>query len=61
MDVGRVPVARFPSGDVKLAAHEVTFNDLEAAVSKVRQPLPKLLFVPLLPAPVFCAASGMVT
>ena len=38
MDVGRVPVARFPSGDVKLAADEITFDDIDAAVSMVRDP-----------------------
>jgi stage III sporulation protein SpoIIIAA len=35
LDVGRVPVARFPSGDIKLAADKVTYDDIDAAVSKV--------------------------
>ena len=35
MDIGRAPLARFPSGDVKLSSTHVTAADLEEAVAKV--------------------------
>lgn len=36
LDLGRKPMARFPSGDVYLSEDNVTSNDIELAVSKVR-------------------------
>eukprot|EP00955_Chlamydomonas_euryale_P086500 364218-Chlamydomonas_euryale.AAC.20 len=35
MDLGRRPVARFPSGDVKLSAEAITDADLDFAISQV--------------------------
>jgi stage III sporulation protein SpoIIIAA len=35
MDLGRVPIARFPSGDVKLSAQPITTEDLELAITQV--------------------------
>jgi hypothetical protein len=36
LDLGRKPMARFPSGDVYLSEDNVTSDDIELAVSKVR-------------------------
>jgi stage III sporulation protein SpoIIIAA len=36
MDLGRVPIARVPSGDVKLSAQPITPEDLAYAVQQVR-------------------------
>ncbi len=36
LDLGRPPVARFPSGDVKLSHTAITAQDLEWAVQQVR-------------------------
>jgi hypothetical protein len=36
LDLGRKPMARFPSGDVYLSEDNVMSNDIELAVSKVR-------------------------
>jgi hypothetical protein len=38
MDLGRPPLARFPSGDLRLSDNLVTAEDLEQAVAKVRAP-----------------------
>lgn len=35
MDLGRNPLARFPSGDFILSNHPITFQDLEVATSQV--------------------------
>ncbi len=36
MDLGRPPLARFPTGDVRLGDGVVTAEDLELAVAQVR-------------------------
>lgn len=35
LDVGRLPVARFPSGDAKLAGEVVTYADVDGIVETV--------------------------
>ena len=35
MDLGRPPLARFPSGDLRLADDVISSADLEHAISKV--------------------------
>lgn len=35
LDVGRLPVARFPYGDFKLSASQVTYADIDAAVGRL--------------------------
>jgi hypothetical protein len=46
LDLGRIPIARFPSGDVRLSEDAVSHTDLEAAVALVLpSPMP---FRPLL-------------
>lgn len=35
MDLGRPPIARFPSGDVKLSPEPITTEDLHYAVGQV--------------------------
>jgi stage III sporulation protein SpoIIIAA len=35
MDLGRPPLARFPTGDVKLSDEVITHADLEDAINKV--------------------------
>lgn len=40
LDLGRRPMARFPSGDVFLSEDAVTAKDIELAVGKVRRPTP---------------------
>jgi stage III sporulation protein SpoIIIAA len=35
MDLGRCPIARFPTGDVKLSDVPITGEDLEYAINKV--------------------------
>jgi stage III sporulation protein SpoIIIAA len=37
MDLGRPPIARFPSGDVRLTEEAVTNEDLQYAVDQVRR------------------------
>lgn len=36
MDLGRKPLARFPSGDFILSDHPITLDDLQQATSQVR-------------------------
>lgn len=36
MDLGRKPLARFPSGDFILSDHPITLDDLQHAISKVK-------------------------
>lgn len=36
LDLGRPPIARFPSGDVKLSQEPIAAEDLEWAVKQVR-------------------------
>ena len=36
MDLGRKPLARFPSGDVELSDCPITFQDIEYATSQVK-------------------------
>nr|DAD35005.1 TPA_asm: hypothetical protein HUJ06_005645 [Nelumbo nucifera] len=41
IDLGRKPLARFPSGDFVLSDHPITFQDLEHATSQVKLGLKK--------------------
>lgn len=40
LDLGRIPIARFPTGDVRLSEEAVSHADLEAAVALVHIPAP---------------------
>ena len=44
MDLGRPPLARFPSGDLRLANDVISRADLEHAISKVHALLLKANF-----------------
>lgn len=48
MDLGRKPLARFPSGDFVISEYPITVQDIEHATAQVHCPVPVTVFDALL-------------